>query len=323
MRKTRIRLTLVLFLVATVIAPTVHATSLDSLIATNGTLSVGSLLFSNFTTSPNVDPTTVDVNVFASAVSGMQVSSIQGLRFSSIPPGSRFSATTAGGGGGGGGTRELVVDISFTVAATDPSFLIHSVSQSIDPATVANGNAIVRSLTGIPSGAPTLTLFSCIQGTGVPGGSLCPSPSDAAVLSANVAQLTVDRQIQIVVGQKFGTSADGNASSGFFDVAFGSVPSGCPAISVSPQTIPDATRQSAYSGATFTSSGGVGSVALALSGALPTGLVFDATTGILTGTPQDHGIFTVIVTATDANGCRGSRSYTFLVRDERRRSARH
>jgi hypothetical protein len=321
MRKTRIQLTFVLFLVAAVIAPPVHATSLDSLIATNGTLSVGSLLFSNFATSPNVDATTVDVNVFASVVSGMLVSSIQGLRFSSIPAGSSFSATTAGGGGGG--TRELVVDISFTVAATDPSLLIHSVSQSIDPATVANGNAIVRSLTGIPSGAPTLLLFSCIQGTGVPGGSLCPSPSDAAVLSANVAQLTVDRQIQIVVGQKFGTSADGNASSGFFDVAFAAVPSGCPAISVSPQTIPDATRQSAYSGATFTSSGGVGSVALALSGALPTGLVFDATTGTLTGTPQDHGIFTVIVTATDANGCRGSRSYTFLVRDERRRSARH
>ena len=321
MRKTKIKLTLGWLLMAVGIAPAVHATSLDSLIATKGTVLIGNLVFSNFTTSPTTVPTTVDVNGFASAVNGSAAATIQGLRFSAIPAGSRFSQTTAGGGGGGG--RELVVDISFTVTVNDPSFAIHSVSQSIDPSSVANGSAILRSLTGIPAGAPTLTLFSCIQGTGVPGGSVCPTPVDQSVLSANVSSLTVDRQIQILVGQKFGQSADGNASAAFFDVAFGEVQASCPTISVNPQTIPDGSTQAAYAGATFTSSGGTGAIVFSLSGALPAGLRFDASTATLSGTPQDHGIFTVTVTATDANSCPGSHTYTFLVREARRRSARH
>ena len=319
MRKTKIKLTLRWLLMAVGIAPAVHATSLDSLIAAKGTVLIGNLVFSNFTTSPATVPTTVDVNGFASAVNGSAAATIRGLRFSAIPAGSRFSQTTAGGGGG----RELVVDISFTVTVNDPSFAIHSVSQSIDPSSVANGNAILRSLTGIPAGAPTFTLFSCIQGTGVSGGSVCPTPVDQSVLSANVSSLTVDRQIQILVGQKAGQLADGNASAAFFDVAFGEVQASCPTISVGPQTIPDGIRQSAYAGAIFTSSDGAGPVTFALSGTLPAGMLFDASTGTLSGRPQDHGIFTVTVTATDANGCPGSHAYTFLVREARRRSARH
>jgi Putative Ig domain len=315
------KLFLGLILTIAAIVPSAHATSLDSLIATNGTVNVGNLAFSNFIPSPGTDPTTVDVSGFGSILSGGTPTGIFGLRFTALPPGTRFSQTTAGGGGGGG--RELVVDISFTVTVTDSNFAIHSVSQSIDPSSVAVGNAILRSLTGIPAGAPTLTLFSCVQGTGVPSGSLCPTPVDTAVLSTNVSALTVDRQIQIVVGQKFGQAADGNASSGFFDVSFGEAQRGCPVISVSPATIPNGDRQTMFPGTTFSSTGGVGTVTLALSGTLPAGLQFDASTGTLTGTPQDHGIFTVTLIATDASGCHGSQTYTFLIRDARRRSARH
>jgi hypothetical protein len=308
-------------LVVLAIASALQAASLDSLIATNGTVTAGNLVFSNFTTSPGTAPTTVDVNGFGSITSGGTPRFIGGLRFTPLPAGSRFSQTTAGGGGGGG--RELVVDISFTVTVSDPSFAITSVSQSIDPGSVANGNAILRSITGIPSGAPTLTLFSCIQGSGLPGGSTCPAPVDAAVLPSNVSALTVDRQIQIVVGQKFGTAADGDASSGVFDVSFIEGSAGCPAITVGPETIPDATKDTPFSSPSFTSSGGAGTITFSLAGTLPAGLLFDASTAMLSGTPQEHGLFTATVTATDANGCRGVRSYTFLVREARRRPARH
>jgi len=310
-----------LFLIAMASAPWVHATSLDSLIATNGTVTVGNLVFSNFTAGPSTVATGVDVNGFGSIASGSAPATIFGLRFSALPAGGRFSQTTAGGGGGGG--RELIADLSFTVTVNDSSRAIHSVSQSIDPTSVANGNAILRSITGIPAGAPSLTLFSCIQGTGVPGGTTCPVPVDTSVLSADVSTLTVDRQIQIVVGQKAGQSPDGDASSGFFDVAFDEVQAGCPLISVGPATIPDGSRQLVFPATTFTSTGGAGNVTLALSGPLPAGLLFNASTGTLAGTPEDHGIFTVTVIATDANGCHGSQTYTFLIREARRRSARH
>lgn len=131
----------------------------------------------------------------------------------------------------------------------------------------------------------------------------------------------------MVVGQKFGQSASGDVSIGVFDVAFGEAAAtnfpGCPIISVVPATIPDGSRQTPFPQTRFTSSGGRGIVTFALSGTLPCGLLFGATTGVLSGTPQDHGIFTVTVTATDADSCFGSRTYTFLVREQRRQSARH
>jgi hypothetical protein len=304
-------------LAAAVVALPIRATSLDSLIASNGTMSAGNLVFSNFSAGPATAAAGIDVNGFGSIASGMSPFASFGLRFSPLPAG-RFSQTTAGGGG-----RELVVDVSFTVTVNDASAALHSVSQSIDPTSAANGNAILRSLTGIPAGAPSLTLFSCIQGSGVPGGTTCPSPSDTSVLAADVVSLNVDRQIQIVVGQRGGQSADGDASSGFFDVSFGEAQSGCPAIAVTPTTIPDGNRLSLFPAVTFASTGGASPVTFALSGSLPAGLLFDPATATLAGTPVDHGLFTVTVIATDAHDCHGSQTYSFLIRDPRRRSARH
>jgi hypothetical protein len=49
------------------------------------------------------------------------------------------------------------------------------------------------------------------------------------------------------------------------------------------------------------------------SGALPTGLLLDTVTGAVTGTPTSAATFTFTITATDANGCPGSRSFSLVV----------
>jgi hypothetical protein len=224
MLKTKLSgLTISFLLFVAMISRPIHATTLDTLITTNGTVTQGNLVFSNFQPNALTDATTIDVTGFTEA-------GVTGLRFSSLPVATQFAQSTVGGGGGGGAAaREAVFDIAFTVTVTDPSFVIHSVVQRIDPAALAIGNALIRNLTGVPAGAPTTTLFSCIAGDSVPSASVCPAPVDSFVLNANASTIDVDRQIQILVGQKGGATLVGNAGAAFFDVAF-------PEISCSPLT---------------------------------------------------------------------------------------
>jgi len=50
-----------------------------------------------------------------------------------------------------------------------------------------------------------------------------------------------------------------------------------------------------------------------LTGALPTGLLFNSTTGLLSGTPTVDGVFNLSVTATDKDGASNSDSFTITV----------
>jgi hypothetical protein len=87
----------------------------------------------------------------------------------------------------------------------------------------------------------------------------------------------------------------------------------CPTITIDPSTIPAAVVGVPYS-QTFTQSGGVGTIAFSLGGALPSGLSFTAATATLSGTPMAAGSYPITVTATPANGCGAvSASYTLLV----------
>jgi hypothetical protein len=87
----------------------------------------------------------------------------------------------------------------------------------------------------------------------------------------------------------------------------------CPTITVSPGSLPPGTTGSPYPSETFTQTGGAGTVTFSESGALPTGLTFTAATATLSGTPSQTGSFPITVTATDANGCTGSASYTVSI----------
>ncbi len=83
----------------------------------------------------------------------------------------------------------------------------------------------------------------------------------------------------------------------------------CPVITLNPATLPASTVNAAYTQA-ITASGGSGTYTYTLSsGTLPAGLMLNSS-GTLSGTPTSTTSRTFTVTATDGNGCSGSRSYT-------------
>src|SRR3954454_6474900 len=87
----------------------------------------------------------------------------------------------------------------------------------------------------------------------------------------------------------------------------------CPIITVNPATLPNGNVGTAYS-QTVSGSGGTAPYTFTISsGALPTGLVLNSASGAITGTPTTAGTFTFTITATDANGCTGSRLYTISI----------
>jgi len=86
----------------------------------------------------------------------------------------------------------------------------------------------------------------------------------------------------------------------------------CPAITLSPAFLPNATAGTSYS-QTVTQTGGAGTGAYSVtSGSLPAGLSL-STAGDITGTPTVSGAFSFDVTFADDNGCEGIASYTLIV----------
>ncbi|HYI08545.1 MAG TPA: ice-binding family protein [Thermoanaerobaculia bacterium] len=89
-------------------------------------------------------------------------------------------------------------------------------------------------------------------------------------------------------------------------------PLSCPPgtdIALSPSLLSFALLGVPYS-ETFTAAGGTGPYTFSVtSGALPDGLTLDPATGTISGTPTSSGTFNFTVTATDVNGCLGSRCY--------------
>jgi uncharacterized repeat protein (TIGR01451 family)/CSLREA domain-containing protein len=105
------------------------------------------------------------------------------------------------------------------------------------------------------------------------------------------------------------TATDSNGCTG---MASYTLTINCPAITVNPASLPNATTDTSYS-QTLTASGGTSPYNFAVtSGALPTGLML-APGGGLSGMPSQSGTFNFTITATDANGCTGSRAYTLTV----------
>jgi len=65
--------------------------------------------------------------------------------------------------------------------------------------------------------------------------------------------------------------------------------------------------------ATFTQSGGNGTITWSKTGSLPAGISLNSSTGVLSGTTNSVGTFPLTVTATDGNSCSGSNSYTLTI----------
>ncbi|USQ15300.1 putative Ig domain-containing protein (plasmid) [Legionella lytica] len=84
-------------------------------------------------------------------------------------------------------------------------------------------------------------------------------------------------------------------------------------LTISPTSLPPAPLNVAYS-QTITASDGTPPYTYALvSGALPTGLTLNTSTGKITGTPTTAGTFSFTIGATDANANTGSRTYSVAI----------
>lgn len=84
-----------------------------------------------------------------------------------------------------------------------------------------------------------------------------------------------------------------------------------PTIVVSPSTLPNTKVNNSYNQTLSASGGRAGYSFSVTSGALPGGLSISGST--LSGTPNTQGTFSFTITATDADGYTGSRSYTIVV----------
>lgn len=85
----------------------------------------------------------------------------------------------------------------------------------------------------------------------------------------------------------------------------------CPPIALD-DTLPEGSIGAVYNGVVMASDGLAPYTYELTSGALPTGLAIDAA-GNITGTPTAIGTFNFSVTATDSNGCPGTRAYEIVI----------
>lgn len=212
-------------------------------------------------------------------------------------------------------------------------------SATVSVELVAQGNeaAVGFSLTFNPAilSNPQTTL-----GTGAAG----------AALNANLNQVAQGRLgivLALPSGQAFpaGTrqlvsinfAVAGNAPAGATPIGFGNQPvaqevadvganeqaatftggtvtvqAACPAITISPATLGGGQIGQPYS-QQLTQIGGTAPITWSLTGNLPNNVTLNASTGLISGTPTASGTYPITVTATAANGCTGTKSYSLVI----------
>lgn len=85
----------------------------------------------------------------------------------------------------------------------------------------------------------------------------------------------------------------------------------CPAVTVSPGTIPTMTVGTAVN-QTYTQTGLSGTVTWSATG-LPPGVTINSTTGLLSGTPTTTGTYNIVITATGNGPCSGTQTFNNTV----------
>lgn len=109
------------------------------------------------------------------------------------------------------------------------------------------------------------------------------------------------------------TATDANLCEGVQAYTITISASSCPIITVYPPQLPNAVLNASYNQTVRGVGGNPPYTFSILSGVLPTGLVLDPVTGVISGTPTVLGDYTFEVTATDADDCSGLREYTIRV----------
>lgn len=89
----------------------------------------------------------------------------------------------------------------------------------------------------------------------------------------------------------------------------------CPPIILSPATLPDGVTGVSYNQMVSASGGTAPYTYAVTTGALPSGLTLDASTGAISGVPNAVGSANFTIAATDSGGCIGSQAYSVIISD--------
>ncbi|WP_183085193.1 putative Ig domain-containing protein [Trinickia fusca] len=198
------------------------------------------------------------------------------------------------------GTGPFTGSRNYTLTVNAPTLSITPAAGSLSATTsvaysqsfaAANGRAPYTYVLSVNSGTlPTGLSFNAATGV------LSGTPTTAGTVNFTVS------------------GTDSSTGTGPYTVsATYTLATSAPTITVSPATLPSASTGMAYS-QSVTASGGSAPYTYAVSsGALPTGLSLNASTGALGGTPTAAGTFGFTVRGTDANGYSGTRNYSLTV----------
>ncbi len=214
------------------------------------------------------------------------------------------------------GTPTSATTTSLTIVVTDARSCTgtasYSVTVGLTPAiSVAVSEAVCNTATNGYSAAGTVSLV------GVSAGTL--TITDNGVVTATVAvtagQTSVSFSVTGISGSVpashtvTASLATLTASATYATPASCTV---CSVIALAPINLSAGQVGAAYS-QTLSATNGVAPYTYAVLGNLPTGLRFDATTGVLSGTPTSAGTTAFTVTVSDSRSCTGVASYSVTV----------
>ena len=190
------------------------------------------------------------------------------------------TATDANGCTGTGPTYNLVISCQ-AIPVTNPvntSGTVNAPFSEIFTASNTIGTVTFTTASTLPTG---LTLAT--------DGTLSGTPTQSGTFP-------------IVVTATDGNGCSGNGSTYTLVIA-------CQTITVTDPATNSGTAGQPFT-ATFTQSGGIGTITWSTSSTLPVGITLNSSTGVLSGTPTETGAFPIVIVATDSNGCTGDDSAT-------------
>lgn len=220
-----------------------------------------------------------------------------------LPPGVRLDANT----GIVSGTPTVPGDYAVTLTATDSIQITAHTTHTItvDPAPMTLIDDLVDGVVGVPYAS----------NTPIANGGVGPYAFSATGLPAG---LTIDRASGVVSGTP--TTAGSNTTTITATDTQGRSISNVHTVTIAPAPVkltvhdplPRAEVGKAYVGPAPTVTGGDGTYTFSATG-LPAGLTIHPSTGVISGTPTQHGAFTVQVTAQDGAGVTDSGTQSLQV----------